>query len=68
MYTSKQAKKEHTTMKIPTFQDTFNRYVEWSIEHQEIHRELSKYCRKLGLDYDEVVEHISREIEANRSI
>lgn len=55
-------------MRIPTFQDTFNRYVEWSIEHQEIHRELGKYCRKLGHDYDEVVEHISREIAANRSI
>nr|AMP56815.1 hypothetical protein [uncultured bacterium] len=54
-------------MKIPTFQDTFNRYVEWSIEHEEIHRELLAYCRKLGHDYDEVVEHISAEVEANRS-
>lgn len=54
-------------MRIPTFQDTFNRYVQWSIEHEEIHRELLAYCRKLGHDYDEVVEHISAEVEANRS-
>ena len=55
-------------MRIPTIQDTFNPNVEWSIEHQEIHHELGKYCRKLGHDYDEVVEHISREIAANQSI
>lgn len=54
-------------MRIPTFQDTFNRYVRWSIENEEIHRELSTYCRKLGLDYSEVFDHISAEVAANRA-
>lgn len=53
-------------MAIPTFQDTFNRYVEWSIENREIHRELAKYCSKLGHDYNEVTDHISAEVRANK--
>lgn len=53
------------TMTIPTYQDTLDRRVMWSIENNLIHRDLHRACRAAGADYSEVVEHIASEVAAN---
>lgn len=59
---------ETKSTRIPTIRDTFDRLVARSIEKNDVHRDLLGYCRKLGLDYNEVVEHIAAEVAANRAV
>lgn len=56
-----------TGIKIPTYRSVFDELVERSIETGFIHRDLSRYCRLTGNDYNEVVEHIAAEVLANRA-
>ena len=53
---------------IPTFQETFDRLVQTSIEREEIHQDLFQYSNRVGVNYDDVVAHIGREIQANQRL
>lgn len=50
-----------------SYRHTFNRLVERSIEIGYIERDLARYCRIVGEDFNTVCEHIANEIAANHA-